>query len=97
MVERCRELHREGRRTAERIHSFAGLEFYEAAAEADYERMDKEQTGQLKLALRAVREEQWRSYEAFVLGEAKLDEAEEEGWTVVSMKSDWNRIFPFEE
>ena len=26
-----------------------------------------------------------------------LDEAEEDGWTVVSMKSDWNRIFPFEE
>jgi len=26
-----------------------------------------------------------------------LDEAEERGWTVVSMKNDWNRIYPFED
>jgi len=26
-----------------------------------------------------------------------LDEAEERGWTVVSMKNDWNRIFSFED
>jgi len=24
-----------------------------------------------------------------------LDEAKERGWTVVSMKEDWKRIFPF--
>ena len=24
-----------------------------------------------------------------------LDEAQTRGWTVVSMKDDWNRIFPF--
>jgi hypothetical protein len=25
-----------------------------------------------------------------------LDEANEKGWTVVDMKNDWRRIFPFE-
>ena len=25
-----------------------------------------------------------------------LDEALAKGWTVVSMKDDWNRVFPFE-
>src|SRR4051794_28097789 len=29
--------------------------------------------------------------------DAAWDEAEEKGWNVVSMKDDWNRIFPFEE
>jgi hypothetical protein len=26
-----------------------------------------------------------------------LDEANRRGWTVVSMKTDWKRIFPFEQ
>jgi hypothetical protein len=25
------------------------------------------------------------------------DEAKSKGWIVISMKNDWNRIFPFEE
>jgi hypothetical protein len=26
-----------------------------------------------------------------------LDEANEKGWTVVDMKSDWKKIFPFDQ
>jgi hypothetical protein len=29
--------------------------------------------------------------------DAALDEAGERGWTVISMKDDWNRVFAFEE
>ncbi len=25
-----------------------------------------------------------------------LDEAKARGWTVISMKDDWNRVFPFD-
>jgi hypothetical protein len=25
-----------------------------------------------------------------------LDAAQAEGWTIVDMKNDWNRVFPFE-
>jgi hypothetical protein len=25
------------------------------------------------------------------------DEAKQQGWTIVSMKNDWKRIFPFEK
>jgi hypothetical protein len=38
------------------------------------------------------------AYEATAMGklEVALTEAAARGWTVVDMKSDWNRIFPFE-
>ena len=29
--------------------------------------------------------------------DALMKEAEKNGWSVISMKNDWNRIFPFEE
>ena len=25
-----------------------------------------------------------------------MNEAKKDGWTVISMKDDWNRVFPFE-
>ena len=28
--------------------------------------------------------------------DALMDEAKKQGWTVISMKNDWKRIFPFE-
>jgi hypothetical protein len=28
---------------------------------------------------------------------ALYDEAKKDGWTVVSMKNDWKRVFPFEQ
>ncbi len=39
------------------------------------------------------------AYEATPLGklDVALKEAEAKGWTVVDMKQDWNRIYPFEE
>jgi hypothetical protein len=29
--------------------------------------------------------------------EALMSEAKKDGWTVISMKNDWKRIFPFEK
>ncbi len=29
--------------------------------------------------------------------EALYDEAKKDGWQIISMKNDWNRIFPFDE
>ncbi len=28
---------------------------------------------------------------------ALYDEAKKDGWTVISMKNDWKRVFPFEQ
>ena len=45
------------------------------------------------------REREWAYDRESHIGrlDAGLDEARERGWTVVSMKDDWRRIFPFEE
>jgi len=43
-------------------------------------------------------EREWAYDRASFIGrlDKALDEAKEKGWTVISMKDDWNRIFPFE-
>lgn len=57
MVRRCVELHRTSPRRRERVFSFAGLELFEMAAAADYERWRKEQAGQLQLDVSGEDEE----------------------------------------
>jgi len=49
-------------------------------------------------ALRPDAEREWAYDKTAFIGrlDKALDEAKEKGWTVISMKDDWSRIFPFE-
>ena len=46
-----------------------------------------------------IPEEEKRAYRAAGFGrlDKGLDEARASGWTVVDMKADWKRVFPFEK
>ena len=39
----------------------------------------------------------WPDTRVGTFTEALYDEAKKDGWQIISMKNDWNRIFPFDE
>jgi hypothetical protein len=75
MVHKCHELHLQGSHKDRKIHLFKGLEFYESAAEAEYEHRKDQEAGQLDLEIENERHRKWKEYEAAMLQEAdaKLD------------------------
>lgn len=71
MVKKCKDIHAQGPNSGQKVFYFKGLETYEVAASAAFEKDIFEKAGQQRLRFQQKREEQWEIYEKRMLIEVE--------------------------